>query len=137
MFVPYLEQHKTLTPEDEKLYTEIMATESDWFVPVEDKQQASDLQPQIVAYYKSDDENIVIVQASNGKYFNHYGYDEDNNSFASAAGGFDTFEEAEQTLYAHRPTAIDITEEKQTLRQAALIPLKKPSKPYTLTARQP
>ena len=114
VFVPYLEQHKTLTPEDEKLYTEIMATESDWFVPVEDKQQASDLQPQIVAYYKSDDENIVIVQASNGKYFNHYGYDEDNNSFVSAAGGFDTFEEAEQTLYAHRPTAIDITEEKQT-----------------------
>ena len=114
VFVPYLEQHKTLTPEDEKLYAEIMATESDWFVPVEDKQQASDLQPQIVAYYKSDDENIVIVQASNGKYFNHYGYDEDSNSFASAAGGFDTFEEAEQTLYAHRPTAIDITEEKQT-----------------------
>ena len=114
VFVPYLEQHKTLTPEDEKLYAEIMATESDWFVPVEDKQQASDLQSQIVAYYKSDDENIVIVQASNGKYFNHYGYDENNNSFASAAGGFDTFEEAEQTLYAHRPTAIDITEEKQT-----------------------
>ena len=114
VFVPYLEQHKTLTPEDEKLYTEIMATESNWFVPVEDKQQAADLQPQIVAYYKSDDENIVIVQASNGKYFNHYGYDEDSNSFASAAGGFDTFEEAEQTLYAHRPTAIDITEEKQT-----------------------
>jgi len=114
VFVPYLEQHKTLTPEDGKLYAEIMATESDWFVPVEDKQQASDLQPQIVAYYKSDDENIVIVQASNGKYFNHYGYDEDSNNFASAAGGFDTFEEAEQTLYAHRPTAIDITEEKQT-----------------------
>ena len=114
VFVPYLEQHKTLTPEDEKLYAEIMATESDWFVPVEDKQQASDLQPQIVAYYKSDDENIVIVQASNGKYFNHYGYNEDSNNFASAAGGFDTFEEAEQTLYAHRPTAIDITEEKQT-----------------------
>ena len=114
VFVPYLEQHKTLTPEDEKLYAEILVTESDWFVPVEDKQQASDLQPQIVAYYKSDDENIVIVQASNGKYFNHYGYDEDSNSFASAAGGFDTFEEAEQTLYAHRPTAIDITEEKQT-----------------------
>ena len=114
VFIPYLEQHKALTPEDEKLYIEIMATESDWFVPVEDKQQASDLQSQIVAYYKSDDENIVIVQASNGKYFNHYGYDEDNNSFASAAGGFDTFEEAEQTLYVHRPTAIDITEEKQT-----------------------
>lgn len=39
VFVPYLEQHKTLTPEDEKLYTEIMATESDWFVPVEEEKQ--------------------------------------------------------------------------------------------------
>ena len=39
VFVPYLEQHKTLTPEDEKLYTEIMSTESDWFVPVEEEKQ--------------------------------------------------------------------------------------------------
>ena len=39
VFVPYLEQHKTLTPEDEKLYAEIMATESDWFVPVEEEKQ--------------------------------------------------------------------------------------------------
>ena len=39
VFVPYLEQHKTLTPEDEKLYTEIMATESHWFVPVEEEKQ--------------------------------------------------------------------------------------------------
>ena len=39
VFVPYLEQHKTLTPEDEKLYTEIMATESDWFSPAEEEKQ--------------------------------------------------------------------------------------------------
>ena len=39
VFVPYLEQYKTLTPEDEKLYAEIMATESDWFVPVEEEKQ--------------------------------------------------------------------------------------------------
>ena len=39
MFVPYLEQHKTLTPEDEKLYAEIMATESDWFAPAEEEKQ--------------------------------------------------------------------------------------------------
>ena len=39
VFVPYLEQHKTLTPEDEKLYTEIMATESDWFTPAEEEKQ--------------------------------------------------------------------------------------------------
>lgn len=40
VFVPYLEQHKTLTPEDEKLYTEIMATESDWFTPAEEEKEA-------------------------------------------------------------------------------------------------
>ena len=39
VFVPYLEQHKTLTPEDEKLYAEIMATESDWFAPAEEEKQ--------------------------------------------------------------------------------------------------
>ena len=39
VFVPYLEQHKTLTPEDEKLYAEIMATESDWFVLAEEEKE--------------------------------------------------------------------------------------------------
>lgn len=39
MFVPYLEQNKTLTPDDEKLYAEIMATESDWFAPAEEEKQ--------------------------------------------------------------------------------------------------
>lgn len=37
VFVPYLEQHKTLTPEDKKLFAEIMATENDWFRVPEDK----------------------------------------------------------------------------------------------------
>ena len=39
MFVPYLEQNKTLTPDDEKLYAEIMATESDWFAPAEEEKE--------------------------------------------------------------------------------------------------
>ena len=37
VFLPYLEQHKTLTLEDEKLFAEIMATENDWFRVPEDK----------------------------------------------------------------------------------------------------
>lgn len=37
VFLPYLEQHKTLTPEDEKLFAEIMATENDWFRVPENK----------------------------------------------------------------------------------------------------
>ena len=112
--LPFLMQHTELTPEDEKLLAEIMATEADWNRKAEDKEQVSDLQPEVIARYKSDNESITIVQAPNGKYFNHYGYDEDNDSFVSSAGGFDTFEEAEKTLYAHRPTAVEIEEEKDT-----------------------
>ena len=114
VFIPFLEQHTELTPEDEKLFAEIMATEADWNRKAEDKEQASDLQPEVIARYKSDNESIAIVQAPNGKYFNHYGYDENNGSFVSSAGGFDTFEEAEKTLYAHRPTAVEMEEEKDT-----------------------
>ena len=39
VFVPFLEQHTELTPEDEKLLTEIMVTEADWNRKAEDKAQ--------------------------------------------------------------------------------------------------
>ena len=42
-FIPFLEQHTELTPEDEKLLDEIMATESDWYrtaLPPEEKTEA-------------------------------------------------------------------------------------------------
>ena len=39
VFVPFLEQHTELTPEDEKLLAEIMATEADWNRKAEDKAQ--------------------------------------------------------------------------------------------------
>ena len=38
VFIPYLEQHKDLTPEDRKLFDEIMSFEKEWFVPAEEKQ---------------------------------------------------------------------------------------------------
>ena len=38
VLLPYLEQHKILTSEDEKLFDEIMATEKEWFVSAEDKE---------------------------------------------------------------------------------------------------
>ena len=62
--------------------------------------------PQIVARYQSDDELIVIQQAPNGQFFNRYGYDEQTGNAASSAGGFDTLEEAENALHAHRPAAV-------------------------------
>ncbi len=39
VFIPYLEQNTELTPEDEKLLAEIMATESDWYRKAEEAEQ--------------------------------------------------------------------------------------------------
>ncbi|WP_366946654.1 LPD25 domain-containing protein, partial [uncultured Oscillibacter sp.] len=63
-----------------------------------------------VASYQTDDERIVIFRYPNGKYYNHYGYDEQRGFGNTTAGGFDTFEEAEKTLYSHRPKAEKILE---------------------------
>ena len=38
-FIPFLEQHTELTPEDEKLLDEIMATESDWYRTAEETEE--------------------------------------------------------------------------------------------------
>lgn len=38
-FIPFLEQHTELKPEDEKLLDEIMATESDWYMTVEEAEE--------------------------------------------------------------------------------------------------
>ena len=45
VFLPFLEQHTVLTPEDEKLLTEIMATEADWNRKAEDKAQPEETKP--------------------------------------------------------------------------------------------
>ena len=42
VFIPFLEQHTELTPEDEKLLAEIMATEADWNRKAEDKAQSEE-----------------------------------------------------------------------------------------------
>ena len=41
VFIPFLEQNTELTPEDEKLLSEIMATESDWYRKAEEPEQPS------------------------------------------------------------------------------------------------
>ena len=42
VFIPFLRQHTKLTPEDEKLLAEIMATEADWNRKAEDKAQTEE-----------------------------------------------------------------------------------------------
>ena len=45
VFLLFLEQHTELTPEDEKLLAEIMATEADWNRKAEDKAQPEETKP--------------------------------------------------------------------------------------------
>lgn len=77
------------------------------------------LDEQIIARYQSGEESIAVIQAPNGKYFNYYGYDEVNGSFASAAGGFSDFNEAEEALHRHRPTAVEIERKKDFMQDSA------------------
>lgn len=44
VFIPFLEQHTELTPEDEKLLAEIVATESDWNRKSGDKEQPEEIE---------------------------------------------------------------------------------------------
>ena len=39
VFIPYLEQHTELTPEDEKLLAEILSFENEWFAPAEETKE--------------------------------------------------------------------------------------------------
>ncbi len=65
---------------------------------------------EIIASYQFDNERIIISRSPNGKYYNHYGYDEQRDFAMTTAGGFDTFEEAEKALYSHRPKAEKVLE---------------------------
>ncbi len=53
-------------------------------------------------------ENIAILLYPNGKFYNHYNYDEERGMGAASAGPFDSLEDARQTVLAHRPDAQEI-----------------------------
>ncbi len=63
-------------------------------------------EPEHQATYFSDGEYIQISRYPNRQFYNHYGFNIADGSFASVAGGFKTFAEAEQTLLRHRPQAV-------------------------------
>ena len=93
MFIPYLEQHKDLTPEDRKLFDEIMSFEKEWFVPAEETRSVTDREIDILrdvlSQMKMDDiglsdENGVIVARDEenrwqGTEFYHFLIDEAMN----------------------------------------------------------
>ena len=62
VFIPFLEQNTELTPDDEKLLAEIMATESDWYRKAEEPEQPS-AADEMIAYA----ERVAIKKAREKK----------------------------------------------------------------------
>ena len=53
-----------------------------------------------------DGNGTAMIEATNGKYWNKYGYDGNLKPKAPAiAGGFRTYGQAERALHTHRPPA--------------------------------
>lgn len=68
--------------------------------------------PYIRGVFK-DGNGTAMIEATNGKYWNKYGYDGNLKPKAPAiAGGFRTYGEAERALHKHRPTAQRMTRDK-------------------------
>ena len=101
-FIPFLEQHTELTPEDEKLLAEIMATESDWFRVPEEAEQSEDT-PRFTVEQTSDafDEpfiirdNNVVSDTQDGRYYDIDGIYQTFNSEEEAQAVADTLNGAE------------------------------------------
>lgn len=72
-------------------------------------------EPEIVARYTSSVytqdgyvEDIAILKNPDGKFYNHYGFNEELGTGTAGAGPFDTFEDARQTMLAVHPDAEEV-----------------------------
>ena len=94
VFIPFLEQHTELTPEDEKLLTEIMSFEKEWFVPAEKAKisvadREIDILRDVLSQMKMDDIGLSYADGElvardgdnewRGKAFHHFLIDEAMN----------------------------------------------------------
>ena len=97
---------------------QVMADAERLAAPVEENVQTGPPSPapaeqpdtEKVAEYLSDRERIAIFRYPNGKFYNHYGYNEQIEVPNAVAGGFDTFEVAQATVDAPRPKAEKVSE---------------------------
>ena len=117
-FIPFLEQHTELTPEDEKLLAEIMATESDWFRVPEEAEQSEDT-PRFTVEQTSDafDEpfiirdNNVVSDTQDGRYYDIDGIYQTFNSEEEAQAVADTLNSAEAPAVTSDRSNYRITED--------------------------
>ncbi len=126
MFVPYLEQHKALTPEDEKLYVEIMATEkimateSDWFVLAEEEKQT----PHYTVELTSDafaDPFIIrdnsVPEGQDGQYYDVDGIYQTFETEEEAQEYADTLNSAENIVKLFAPKDEERSQQEQPDKQ--------------------
>lgn len=58
-----------------------------------------------------DNLGVEIIKAPNGRYFNRYYSDINDEHYNSTAGPFDSLEDAEKMVHKHRPTVKEVIEE--------------------------
>ena len=84
---------------------------AEWLTVERAKQEPAEReQVELIAQYHAYGETILIQQYPNSQYYINYCYDDQNGAVYATVGGFDTFEEAEKTLYSHRPKAEKVLE---------------------------
>ena len=83
-------------------------------------------------------EEIAIIRYPNGKFYNHYGFDEELGMGAATAGPFDSLEDARQALQAHRPDAqeVEVQEQKTERETQPLEPMLLQTKTSTTPLRK-
>ncbi len=91
---------------DEKAHAQVAAPAAD-AIP----ESTPDTGVETIARYHTDGETILIQQYPNGQYYIHYCYADQNDAVYATAGDFATFEEAEKTMYSHRPQAEKVPEQ--------------------------
>ena len=109
---PASSMEETPAPAPERSEAQVAVSDSDG--------QEEPVQNGVVARYHSFTamqngytEDIAIIRYPNGKFYNHYGFDEELGIGAATAGPFDSWEDARQALLAHRPDAREVELQEQ------------------------
>ena len=106
--------HQTIA-QTAKLVSPEKSSNNRSIITAEAQSEQEEERPEVMARYQSTSamqdgyvENIAVLRYPNGKFYNHYGYDEKTQMGASTAGPFDTLDEAKQTVRAHRSDAQEV-----------------------------
>ena len=101
VFVPFLEQHTELTPEDEKLLAEIMSFENEWFAPAEEEKETPHYTVELTSDAFADPFIIrdnTVPKGQDGQYYDVGGIYQTFETEEEAQEYADTLNSAEHTV---------------------------------------